>query len=209
MRPGRASTSWSGLTLAAATLLVAVAPLPAQTAIPKVSTTSTTPRPVPSGGIPKRAVTTALSSGTLAAFKQSLEVSLDSAHWSKSITTSTSCAPGANAACVAGTPAINVYLRWIQLDPPTDMTAAHQQKQALVKPYVLVASGANASVCTTGNANAALLPGFPASIAPSGAGSGFPITCHWTVFAVSSTAQPPDYWLYPSTAVTVVVNHAP
>lgn len=199
----------TGLLIATASLVLIVAPLPAQSAIPKVPVTSTTPRALPSGGIPKRAVTTALIPGTLAAFRQSMEVSLDSVHWSKSITTSISCAPGTNAACAANTRPITVYLRWIPLNPPTDMTAAQQQKHALTRPYELRTPGSNPSVCTMGNTQATLWPGFPVSIAPSGANSAFPITCHWSVYAVSSTTQPPDYYLYPAYSATVIVNQAP
>lgn len=196
----------TGLLMAATSLLVVVAPLAAQTTIPRVPVTSTTPRALPPGGIPKRAV--ALIPGTLAAFRQSLEVSLDSVHWSKSITTSISCAPGANAACAANTRPITVYLRWIPLNPPTDMVAAQQQKHALTKPYV-IPPGPAASICTPGDTLAPLSPGFPVKIVPSSAGTAFPITCHWSVYAVSSTTQPPNYWLYPSYAATVIVNRAP
>jgi len=199
----------TGLLMATASLLFVVAPLAAQTAIPRVPVSSTTPRALPPGGIPKRAVTAALIPGTLAAFRQSLEVSLDSVHWSKSITTSISCAPGTNAACAANTRPVTVYLRWIPLNPPTDMTAAQQQKHALTQPYVLRTPGSNPSVCTMGNTNAALSPGFPVSITPSATGSAFPITCHWSVYAVSSTTQPPDYYLYPAYSATVIVSKAP
>lgn len=195
--------------MAAASLLFVAAPLAGQGVIPKVPVTSTTPRALPPGGIPKRAVTAALIPGTLAAFRQSMEVSLDSVHWSKSITTSISCTPGTNAACAANTRPVTVYLHWIPLNPPTDMTAAQQQKHALTQPYVLRTPGSNPSVCTMGNTQAALSPGFPVSIVLSGANSAFPITCHWSVYAVSSTTQPPDYYLYPAYSATVIVNRVP
>lgn len=197
----------TGLLIATAALFFAAAPLAAQ--IRKVPVTSTTPRALPPGGIPTRAGRMALRPGTLPAFRQSLEVSLDSVHWSRSITTSISCAPGTNAACAANTRPIIVYLRWTPLDPPTDMTAAQQQKHALTQPYVIRTPGSNLRLCTYGNTSVTPSPGFPVSIVPSATGGAFPITCHWSVYGVSSTTQPPNYWLYPSNSATVVVNKAP
>ncbi|HEX6966919.1 MAG TPA: hypothetical protein VF166_14070 [Gemmatimonadaceae bacterium] len=201
------------LAIGGALVLVAAAPLAAQASRPKLPVASTASRALPPGGIPARALGSVPISSTLAAFQRSLQVSLDSVHWSTSIRTSITCRPGTNAACAPRTRPITVYLRWTPIDPPADMAVASREHPTLTRPYRVQIPGSRPSLCSVGDARVQPMPGFPVRITPSGSGGAFPITCTWVVFGVASHGTPApgqsqDYMMYPSNAVTVVVDQA-
>ncbi|HET7584794.1 MAG TPA: hypothetical protein VFK13_07800 [Gemmatimonadaceae bacterium] len=169
----------TGLLIAVAALLVVTAPLAAQT------------RKVP-----------------VAEFQQSFEVSLDSVHWSRSITQPFPyrCELGGTTLCGPRTPDVRVYTRWTPL-PAVNMTQVHIQ--GMTGPYRIDVSPPRVqSVCEAGASYPLPSSGFPITIRASRPGGPFPITCTWVVAAV--VARPPGstpaYELVRSNPATVTLT---